>query len=91
MNGTREITKKSIGYENKNEKAIIGKTKIDVDRPNKEGEKRRMDNNHERRMLGGQRRLEEAKSDDPYDTWKHPIKEDIFVKLRKEYFTLYCY
>ena len=35
-----------------------------------------MDSNHEQRMLGGQRRLEKAKLDDPYEKWKHPIEEE---------------
>ena len=56
MNGIRDTTKKNIGHENKKLKVTIGKTKIEVDRLDKEGptgERCRIYNNHEQRILGG--------------------------------------
>ena len=55
-NDIREITKKSIGDENKKLEATNGKTKIKVDKPNKRnlvGMRSRMENSHELRILGG--------------------------------------
>ena len=34
-------------------------------------------------MLGGYRHQEEAKSDDPYEIWKHPIEEEENKKIQK--------
>ena len=69
----------------KNNKQSLGRP-IEVDRPDKggpTGERSRMDNNHERRML------EEAKSDDPYKKWKHPTEEQFRYSTSKKQ-KLYC-